>query len=961
MFTFRPLFVGVNKIAATCQLLIIVLILIFVLVINSYSQENSKRPVLELKHHMTTEELKFKHLIGKDFYSTPPPDGPLRNVAEFDRMQGVLIRYPFGISYDVIKEMAEDILVVTIVENQSEENYVLSQYNSNGVNIANCEFLHSPTNSYWTRDYGPWFVFDGDDNPGIVNFPYNRPRPLDNDIPIEVATYFGIDLYGMDLIHTGGNYMTGGMGISSSTDLVWKENPSLSQTQIDQLVYDYIGIDTYHVVADPNNTYIDHIDCWGKFLDVDKVLIREVPVTHPQYDEIEATAAYYASQISSFGVPFEVYRVYTPNDQPYTNSLILNEKVLVPVTGSSWDDDALLAYQDAMPGYEIVGLTGSWESTDALHCRSKGIADIEMLYIHHIPILGIVPVQASYQIDADLTAHSKQAIYPDSVFVIYSVNSGIYDTIAMINTSGKNYSATIPGQAYGSQVSYYLFAADESGRSETHPFIGAPDPHIFYIGEPSYPEISVNPTSFEVTLFTDDDTVEPLSLSNLGLLELDYSIDKQYIFNKAKAYCSSSGGGNDEYILNVTIGSIDNTTGQSNYADYTSISTDVNVGESYPISIINGDTGWDADQCGIWIDWNQNEDFSDDEPVVVTGSPGVGPYTANIVPPVDALPGQARMRIQIIYDQTPDPCIGSFSYGEVEDYTLNVNSDFTDWLTIDPVTGNVAGQNSTDVNLTFNSAGMDEGDYFADVTINCNDPDQPQIIIPVHLIVTGARFIDLKVFLEGPFSGTEMKNDLNVAGLLPLEQPYNIEPWNYNGTESVAAIPNPDIVDWILIEYRDTTDAQFAIGTTLIDRQAAFVSRDGVIVDLDGSSILSFNHSIINSLFVVLWHRNHLGILSANPLTESSGIYTYDFTTSSAQAYNSLSQKEIVPGIWGLYSGDGNGDSDINDLDKSNIWESQAGEAGYFSGDFNMNCNVDNIDKNDIWKPNEGMGSHVPD
>jgi agmatine/peptidylarginine deiminase len=924
-------------------------------------QEYNKRPVKNLKHHMTAEEAKFKHLIGQDFTTSPPPNGPVRNVAEFERMQGVLIRYPFGIPYAVIKEMAENIMVVTIVEDQSEEDYVLNQYNSNGVNTANCEFLHAPTNSYWTRDYGPWYIFDGEGNPGIVDFPYNRPRPLDDEIPVEMANYLGINVYGMDIIHTGGNYMTDGHGNSSSSELVWDENPSLTPSAINQLMNDYLGIETYHVIPDPNNTYIDHIDCWGKFLDVDKVLIREVPSSHAQYDEIEATAAYYASQTSAYGLPYQVFRVYTPNDQPYTNSLILNEKVLVPIMGSSWDDDAIQAYQDAMPGYEIIGCTGSWASTDALHCRTKGIADIGILYIHHLPLLGSQPDLPDYQIQAEITAHSNLPVYPDSVFLIFKINGGINDTILMSYLEGKTWSGILSNPGWGNEIAYYIFAADQSGRNETHPFIGAPDPHIFYVGEPSYPDISVNPSSFEVTLLTNDSTVKQLSLSNLGQMELNFNIDKQYIFNKAKAYCSSSGGGSDEFILNVTIGSINNTTGQSFYADYTSISTDVNAGESYPVTITNGDTNWPADECGIWVDWNQNEDFYDDAPVIVSGSPGVGPYTADIVPPVDAMPGSTRMRVQIIYNQTPDPCIASFLYGEVEDYTLNVNSDFTDWLTIDPLTGNVSGQGTMNINLTFNSTGMDEGDYYADVIINCNDPDQPQIIIPVHMIVTGARFVDIKVFLEGPFSGIEMTNDLNVAGYLPLNQPYDIEPWNYNGTESVTAIPDSDIIDWVLIEYRDTTDAISAIGATSIGRQAAFLLKDGSVVDLDGTSILQFNKSVIHQLFTVVWHRNHLGVISANALVESGGVYNYDFTTGSEQAYGSFSQKEIVSGIWGLYSGDGNGDGYINDPDKSNIWESQAGAAGYFTGDFNMDCNVDNIDKNDIWRPNEGMGSQVPD
>jgi hypothetical protein len=68
--------------------------------------------------------------------------------------------------------------------------------------------------------------------------------------------------------------------------------------------------------------------------------------------------------------------VYTPSDQPYTNSLILNNKVFVPISNSSWDDDAIESYQAAMPDHEILGFTGSWVSTDALHCRAKGIPNL---------------------------------------------------------------------------------------------------------------------------------------------------------------------------------------------------------------------------------------------------------------------------------------------------------------------------------------------------------------------------------------------------------------------------------------------------------------------------------------------------------------------------------------------------------------------------------------------------------
>ncbi|MBN1338239.1 MAG: right-handed parallel beta-helix repeat-containing protein, partial [Bacteroidales bacterium] len=63
--------------------------------------------------------------------------------------------------------------------------------------------------------------------------------------------------------------------------------------------------------------------------------------------------------------------------------------------------------------------------------------------------------------------------------------------------------------------------------------------------------------------------------------------------------------------------------------------------------------------------------------------------------------------------------------------------------------------------------------------------------------------LDLKAFLEGPFNGSEMNTTLNSGGHLPLSQPYNQAPWYYSGTEAVTAIPNTDVVDWVLIELRD--------------------------------------------------------------------------------------------------------------------------------------------------------------
>lgn len=449
----------------------------------SIAQDSPDSPE-KLTHWLTPDEITRLDQIGKAFVETDPPSAPIRNVAEFDHMQGVLVRYPFGIPISLIKEMAEgEIIVTTIVNSISQQNTVTNIYITNGVDTSHCNFLIAGTNSYWTRDYGPWFESDSANNIGIVDFPYNRPRPLDDEIPKEVANMLEIQWFGMNLIHTGGNYMTDGYGNSSSTELVWEENPTLTHEQVAEKVDSYLGITTYHVRPDPNGTYIDHIDCWAKFLAPDKILVRSVPPSHPQYNLVEQAAAYWAATPCAYGYNYKVFRVYTPSNQPYTNSLILNRKALVPIMNNTWDDSALAVYEAAMPGYEVIGIIGNpstpWESTDALHCRANGIADVGLLYIRHYPLYGNHSCEEDYPISAELIVCSDTTVKNDSVLIHYRVNNGSWMTIHMVNTSGSFFSGIIPQQSGENTIEYYLTAADNSGRHASAPYIGEPDPFGF--------------------------------------------------------------------------------------------------------------------------------------------------------------------------------------------------------------------------------------------------------------------------------------------------------------------------------------------------------------------------------------------------------------------------------------------------------------------------------------------------
>jgi hypothetical protein len=218
-----------------------------------------------------------------------------------------------------------------------------------------------------------------------------------------------------------------------------------------------------------------------------------------------------------------------------------------------------------------------------------------------------------------------------------------------------------------------------------------------------------------------------------------------------------------------------------------------------------------------------------------------------------------------------------------------------------------------------------------------------------------------KVFLEGPFDETEMITGLNINGAISTSQPFNTDPWDYNGIENVDSFPD-DVVDWVLVELRDATDAASATSETIISRQAALLRKDGAVIGMDGSTttLQCDITTISHNLFVVIYHRNHLAVIAAQPLTETDGVYSHDFTSGETKAYGGASgHKEIFVDIWGMIGGDSDANGAINSGDKL-IWQSGAGLKGYKAGDLDLDSEVDNIDKNGIWNNNQEAESQVP-
>ncbi len=236
--------------------------------------------------------------------------------------------------------------------------------------------------------------------------------------------------------------------------------------------------------------------------------------------------------------------------------------------------------------------------------------------------------------------------------------------------------------------------------------------------------------------------------------------------------------------------------------------------------------------------------------------------------------------------------------------------------------------------------------------------------------------IDLKIMLEGAYDTTadSIKTMLNTVRKLlpgqtptsslstptPAGQPYALSPWNYAGTEGADftdADYTDDTVDWVLVSFRTDKEA-----SSEISRTAALLLNNGYINFVDRCALdLSQN---IDSLHIVVEHRNHIGVMTPYKIPILNDTLTYDFTSQdSYKDPTSSGQKQLAPSVWGMFCCDGNQHDmpsfDINGNDKA-IWFDNNGFFDlYIPADYNMDGDINGADKA-IWVENNGISSRVP-
>jgi len=233
---------------------------------------------------------------------------------------------------------------------------------------------------------------------------------------------------------------------------------------------------------------------------------------------------------------------------------------------------------------------------------------------------------------------------------------------------------------------------------------------------------------------------------------------------------------------------------------------------------------------------------------------------------------------------------------------------------------------------------------------NCSSRHDPMMELPNAPCATpiANRTTQVKVLLEGLYDATlgEMKSNLLDAGLIPLSQPFHQAPYHYTGTESVTTIP-ADIADWILLELRDPLDYNMILFT-----KAFFLKKDGSIVNLDGTTDIVLEGVVNGNYYISITHPSHLSIVSKTPHPVQQTATLYDFTSTAAAAMG-IEQLKEKDGTFLMYSGDFDGNGNINGDDK-NLWKQTLNAASinvYSPADAN-GSGVLNVEDYNLWKAN---------
>ncbi len=422
--------------------------------------------------------------IGSPFHrlsSGITPQTPIHSLGEWEEAESVMTLWTNPTFIDALQKNGK---VKILSDSNSDRGWWNNWLKQNKIPANNVDYYIVPTDSIWVRDYGPWYILDGNGQFGVVDTIYNRPRPLDDKVPEFVAETLDVPFFKTGLVHAGGNYYPDGLANAFSSTLVYTENSNLSKSDIDGRMLDFLGIERYTTSKLAPGLTIEHMDTFGKLVAPDTWVIGEFPNGSKFRPDSEAFVTKIKSLQSPYGTPYKIFRLpmvkkggfFGEDYRAYINAFISNDALYYPAYGDASDDVAKQTYQAALPGYNIIGVDDDGTSWgDSVHCRARNLLRMDTTFI--FPKVKLDDIAAGTAIvDAEIfTAPDREL--KELPNIVWTLNGKRQNDIQMMFNGENKYGFTMTNLPAGSKVSFYIETFDNAGNAKTAP-INAPSMQI---------------------------------------------------------------------------------------------------------------------------------------------------------------------------------------------------------------------------------------------------------------------------------------------------------------------------------------------------------------------------------------------------------------------------------------------------------------------------------------------------
>ncbi len=324
------------------------------------------------------------------FGITAPPVVAVRPLAEYEPTQAVMLRPSKSISKfhkEILKGLHGHVDRIAILHVPEQLDDLNKQLKSLGMLDNSIDRIDiGEVNANWTRDYGPLAVVSADNRIGLVDFRYYHGRAYDDAVPAKVGTHWGVQVFRPSLSLEGGNFMADPQGTCYATQKLYNQNGGYSQSQVTQWFLEYMGCTQMVILKLPEKLGTGHIDMFSKLTDDRTVLLGQYdPAVRPVNAAIlEQNEDILQAVVTEGGESLEIHRLPLPwNDSEvwftYTNSLIVNDVVLIPVFAGFDDEEAeaLAAYEAAAPHLAQVTINSDAiiPAGGAIHCVTMSVPE----------------------------------------------------------------------------------------------------------------------------------------------------------------------------------------------------------------------------------------------------------------------------------------------------------------------------------------------------------------------------------------------------------------------------------------------------------------------------------------------------------------------------------------------------------------------------------------------------------